>query len=159
METLPMRASEAVQLQAFIAAARGGMVTIVYRPTHICIPRAYWGDANNPHITGTALRGTVTNGYTVQFTSVVPGLVLQAGDLISLTSGTYRQMVQIVTGATAASTQMTVTVDQPIASYIAAGATVRLKQPEMNTRLVKDSFQMSKGPRPVASFQLIEVPK
>lgn len=159
METVPMKASEAVQLQAFIAAARGGMQTIVYRPKHICIPRAYWGDANNSHITGTAVRGTVTNGYTVQLTSVATGLILMAGDLISFKSGDYRQMVQIVTGATAASTQMTVTVDQPIASYIASGATVRFKQPEMNTRLVKDSFQMSKGPFPTASFQLIEVPK
>ncbi len=159
METVPMRASEAVQLQAFIAAARGGMQTIVYRPKHICIPRAYWGDADNPHITGTAARGTVTNGYTVQLTGVVPGLVLMAGDLFSMQTVDYRQMVQVVTGATAASTQMTVTVDQRISSYIAAGAIVRFKQPEMNTRLVKDSFQMSKGPFPTASFQLIEVPK
>lgn len=159
METVPMRASEAVQLQAFIAAARGGMQTIVYRPRHICIPRAYWGDANNPHITGTAARGAVTNGYSVQLTGVVPGLVLMAGDLFSMKTGDYRQMVQVVTGATAVSTQMTVTVDQRISSYISAGAIVRFKQPEMNTRLLKDSFQMSKGPFPTASFQLIEVPR
>ncbi|MFC0245827.1 hypothetical protein ACFOLL_12575 [Falsochrobactrum ovis] len=159
METLPMKASEAVQLQAFIAAARGGMGTIIYCPTHICIPRAYWGDANNSHLSGSPSRGTVTNGYTVQLTGVVPGLQLMAGDLFSLKSGDYRQMLQVVTGATAVSTTLTVTVDQPIASYIALGATVRLRQPEMNTRLVKDSFQMGKGPRPVASFQLIEVPK
>lgn len=62
METLPMKASEAVQLQAFIASAKGGMETIVYRPKHICIPRAYWGDPNHAHITGTASRGTVTGG-------------------------------------------------------------------------------------------------
>lgn len=61
--------------------------------------------------------------------------------------------------ASSDSTTLTVTVDQPIASYIASGATVRLKQPEMNTRLVKDSFQMGKGPFPTASFQLIEVPR
>lgn len=159
METVPMKASEAIQLQAFIAAARGGMVTIVYRPTHICIPRAYWGDANNSHLSGSPLRGTVTDGYTVQLTGVAAGLQLQAGDLFSLKSGDYRQMVQVVTGATATGTTITVTVDQPIASYIVSGATVRLKQPEMNTRLVKDSFQMSKGPFPTASFQLIEVPR
>jgi len=49
METLPMKASEAVQLQAFIAAAQGGMETIVYRPKHICIPRAYWGQPSGPN--------------------------------------------------------------------------------------------------------------
>lgn len=161
METLPMKASEAVQLQAFIAAAQGGMETIVYRPKHICIPRAYWGDPDNAHITGTASRGTVTGGYTVQLLNVTPGLELRDGDLISFKSGDYRQMVQIAYGggAKAVSTTMTVKVDQPIASYIAAGATARFKQPEMNTRLVKDSFQMTKGPRPTANFQLIEVPK
>jgi len=161
METLPMKASEAVQLQAFIASAKGGMETIVYRPKHICIPRAYWGDPNNSHITGTASRGTVTDGYTVQLTGVVPGLQLLDGDMFSLKSGDYRQFLQIAYGggATAVSTTITVKVDQPIASYIASGATARFKQPEMNARLVKDSFQMSKGPRPTASFQLIEVPK
>jgi hypothetical protein len=145
METWPMKASEAVQLQSFIAAAQGGMETIVYRPKHICIPRAYWGDPNNTHITGTASRGTVTGGYTVQLTGVVPGLQLMDGDLISFKSGDYRQMVQIAYGggATAISTQMTVKVDQRISSYIASGAIVRFKQPEMNTRFVKDSFQMA----------------
>lgn len=161
METHPMKASEAVQLQAFISSARGGLETIVYRPTHICLPRAYWGDPNNPHITGTASRGTVTNGYTVQLTGVVPGLQLMEGDMFSLKSGDYRQFLQIAYGGggTAASTTITVKVDQPISSYIAAGATARFKKPEMNTRLVKDSFQLTKGPRPTATFQLIEVPK
>lgn len=159
METAPMKASEAVALQAFIASARGGMETIVYRPTHICIPQAYWGNPDDPHITGTASRGTVTNGNQVQLTNVVPGLILMPGDLISFTSGTYRQMAQITVGATAASTQMTVTVDQPIASYIAAAAVVRFKKPELNTRLVPGSFQMSRGPRPTASFQLMEIPR
>lgn len=112
-------------------------------------------------IEATATRGTVTNGYTVQLLNVTPGLELRDGDLISFKSGDYRQMVQIAYGggAKAVSTQMTIKVDQPIASYIASGATVRFRQPEMNTRLVKDSFQMSKGPRPTATFQLIEVPK
>lgn len=161
METLPMKASEAVQLQAFIAAAQGGMETIVYRPKNICIPRAYWGDPNNAHITGTASRGTVTGGYTVQLTGVMPGLQLMDGDMFPLKSGDYRQMVQVAYGggAIAANTQMVVKVDQRISSYIASGATVRFKQPEMNTRLVKDSFQMTKGPWPTATFQLIEVPK
>lgn len=161
MKTVAMRAGQAVQLQAFIAAARGGMETIVYRPQHICIPRAYWGDPNNPHITGTASRGAVTNGYTVQITGVVPGLTLMDGDMFSLKSGDYRQFLQVVYGggATAASTTITVKVDQPISSYVGIGATARFKQPEMNTRLIKDSFQMSDGPFPMASFQLIEVPK
>lgn len=159
METVPMKASEAVALQAFIGSARGGMETIVYRPTHICIPQAYWGNADDPHITGTASFGTVSNGATVTINAVVVGLVLMPGDLISFTSGTYRQMAQVTVGATAASTQITVTVDQPIASYIAAGATVRFKNPELNTRLVPGTFQMSRGPFPTASFQLMEVPK
>lgn len=159
MQTVPMTAREAVQLQAFIAAARGGMETIVYRPTHICVPRAYWGDPNNAKITGTGARGAVSNGYTVQITGVSTGLQLQPGDLISFKSGDYRQMAQVVIGAIASDTTITVTVDQPIASYIASGATVRFKQPELNTRLVAGSFEMTVGPRPTAKFQLIEVPK
>lgn len=159
METLPLRVREVVQLQAFIAAARDGMETVIYRPTAVCVPQAYWGDANHPHIVGTAVRGTVTNGRTVQLTGVMPGLKLLAGDLISFTHNNYRQMSQIVTGATAVSTQMSVTVDQPIASYIAAGATVRFKRPELNTRLMPGSFQLPNGSRPVATFQLVEVPR
>lgn len=159
MQTVPMRAAEALQLQAFIGSTRGGLETIVYRPTHICLPRAYWGDPDNPHIAGTGTLGTVTNGTQVQITGVVPGLTLQAGDLISAKSGEYRQMAQIIAGGTAAATTITVTIDQPVASYIAAGAIVRFKKPELNTRLVPGSFQMSQGPFPTASFQLIEVPK
>ena len=161
METLPMKAGEAVQLQAFIAAAKGGMETIVYRPKHICIPRAYWATRITHTSPAAASRGTVTGGYTVQLRGVVPGLQLMDGDMFSMKSGDYRQFLQIAYGggATAVSTTITVKVDQPIASYIAAGATARFKQPEMNTRLVKDSFQMSKGPRPTATFQLIEVPR
>lgn len=161
MEALTMKASEAVQLQAFIAAAKGRMETIVYRPKHICIPRAYWGDPNNTHITSTASRGTVTGGYTVQLTGVVPRLRLMDGDMFSLKSGDYLQFLQVAYdgGATAVSTTITVKVDQPIASSIAAGTTARFKQPEMNARLMKDSFQMTKGPRPTTTFQLIEVPR
>ncbi|MGO1163064.1 hypothetical protein ACTOV4_14080 [Brucella sp. C7-11G] len=156
---MPLTAGQAVQLQSFIAAAKGGAETIIYRPTHICIPQAYWGDADNPRISGTATRGTVTGGYTVQLNNVVPGLILKSGDLFSLQSGDYRQMLQVVMGGVAASTTITVKVDQPISSYIGAGATVRFKRPEMNTRLVKDSFQMASGHFPTASFQLIEVPR
>lgn len=157
--TLPLKPDEVLRLQAFIAAARDGMETIVYRPTAVCVPQAYWGDADNPHITGTAMRGTITNGRIVQLTGVMPGLILQAGDLISFTHNNYRQMSQIVVGATAVSTQMSVTVDQPIASYIGAGAIARFKRPELNTRLVPSSFQMGQGFFPTASFQLVEVPR
>lgn len=161
MKTLPMRAEEAVQLQSFIATARGGINTIIYEPQHICLPRAYWGDPDSKFITNTVARGVVIGGYSVQLTGVMPGLQLMDGDMFSLQSGDYRQFLQVIYGggATAVSTHMTVKVDQPIASYISAGATVRFKQPEMNTRLVKDSFQMSDGFFPTASFQLIEVPK
>lgn len=159
MQTVPMRAHEAVQLQAFVGSARGGLETIVYQPTHICLPRAYWGDPGNPHIAGTGLLGTVTNGKQVQITGVVPGLQLMVGDLISFQSGDYRQIAQVLVGATASGTAITVTIDQPVASYITPGATTRFKSPELNTRLVPGSFQMSQGPFPTASFQLIEVPK
>lgn len=159
LDTIPLFPADILRLQAFIAAARDGMETVVYRPTAVCVPQAYWGDADNPQITGTAVRGTVTNGRTVQLTGVMPGLKLLAGDLISFTHNNYRQMSQIVIGATAVSTQMTVTVDQPIAAYIAAGAMVRFKNPELNTRIVPGTFQIGKGFYPSASFQLVEVPR
>lgn len=58
METAPLTAGQGVQLQSFIAAAKGGAETIIYRPTHICILQAYWGDADNPQISGTATRSS-----------------------------------------------------------------------------------------------------
>jgi hypothetical protein len=159
MQTIPMRTDEALRLQAFVSSARNGMETIVYRPTHMCLPQAYWGKPDHPHIAGPGALGAVTNGTQVQINGVAAGLTLMAGDLISFRSGDYRQMAQVLVGATAASTSITVTIDQPVASYIAPGAVVRFRKPELNTRLVPGSFQMSQGPRPTAQFQLIEVPK
>lgn len=159
MQTVPMRADEALRLQAFVSSARDGLETIVYCPTHMCLPQAYWGKPDHPHIAGTGVLGLVTDGTKVRLDNVTPGLTLATGDLISFRSGDHRQMTQVLVGATAAATTLTLTVDQPIASYIAPGAAVRFKNPELNTRLVPGSFQIGMAPFPVASFQLIEVPK
>jgi len=53
------------------------------------------------------------------------------GDMFSLKSGEYRQFLQVAYGGgeTAVSTTTTVKVGQPIATFIATGATARFKQP------------------------------
>lgn len=146
------------KLEAFIDRCRGGQVTVHYTPKHVCIPQAYWGDANNPAITGTATLAAI-NGNTLTFNGVASGLKLTEGDLVGFTIGDYNFIARVVADATAASTSMQVKIEPFLPSYITVGATVQFKSPVMNMRLMPRSFSVSDGFFPDASFQLIEVPK
>ncbi|WP_343314891.1 hypothetical protein AAIB41_15270 [Brucella sp. BE17] len=146
------------KLEAFIDRCRGGQVTVHYTPKHVCIPQAYWGDANNPRIAGTATL-SVINGNTLTFNNVATGLRLMEGDLIGLSYADYNFIARAVSDATAASTTVQIKVEPFLPSYIPVGSTVRFKNPVMNMRLVPNSFQVGEGKSPDASFQLVEVPK
>ncbi len=47
MRTKALKASERLLVEAFKDACRGGLQTVLYTPKHMCVPRAYWGDATN----------------------------------------------------------------------------------------------------------------
>lgn len=146
------------RLEAFSDRCRGGMVTVHYTPKDACIPQAYWGDANNPAITGTATLGAI-NGNTLTFNGVSIGLKLMDGDLIGFSIGDYRFIARVVADATAASMSMQVKIEPFLPSYIGVGSTVRFKNPVMNMRMLPNSLEIGNGFFPDASFQLVEVPK
>lgn len=146
------------RLEAFSDRCRGGMVTVHYTPKDACIPQAYWGDANNPAITGTATLAAI-NGNTLTFNGVTLGLKLTEGDLIGLSIGDYNFIARIATDAAAASTSMQVKIEPFLPSYIGVGSTVRFKNPVMNMRMMPNSLEIGNGFFPDASFQLVEVPK
>ncbi|MEJ5020613.1 hypothetical protein WH297_12840 [Ochrobactrum vermis] len=146
------------KLEAFVDRCRGGQVTVLYTPKHACIPQAYWGDANNPAITGTASLAAIS-GNTLTLNGVAIGLKLMDGDLIGFSIGDYRFIARIVANATATSTTLQVKVEPFLPSYIGVGSTVRFKEPVMNMRLLPNSLDIGDGFYPDASFQLVEVPK
>lgn len=158
MRTKPLRASERLLVEAFRDAARNGLVTVHYTPQHQCLPKAYWG---SPGAAAIADNGALKakDGYSVTVESVTNGLVLSPGDLISLTTDDYNWMARVVAGGTAADGEISLTLNVAVPSYIETGAVVRFKDIVANMRLLADSFSMSDGPLPVASFTLVEVPK
>lgn len=159
MRTVSLKAEPRLLVEAFRDATRGGQQTVLYRPKHMCIPRAYWGDATNAALTNEGSLVSVTDGRQLAIGSVTNGLTLGAGDLISLATDDYRSLHRVQTGGVAASTAIDVTVEPPVPGYIAAGAVVKFKDPELNMRVVPGSFSIPDELFPVASFTLVEVPK
>lgn len=142
MRTVPLKAGPRLLVEAFRDASRGGLQTVLYRPQHMCIPRAYWGDAGNAVLADDGNLVSVTDGRTLAVNGVATGLTLGAGDLISLATGDYRSLHRIQTGGVAAGGAISVTVEPPVPGYIAAGAVVMLKDPELNMRVVPGSFSI-----------------
>lgn len=159
MTTAPLTEAQRLNLEAFMQDAGGGMVSVLYQPKHICVPRAYWGDPNNPAILDTGVLGSIGVSGSITITSVTAGLKLMRGDLFSLVSGAYIFMVQVIADATAGGTSISVRVGPEIPSYIAIGAGVVFKNPGLNTRVVPGTVNIPDGGRyQSSSFLLQEVP-
>ncbi|MER9911709.1 hypothetical protein NKJ71_13855 [Mesorhizobium sp. M0050] len=158
MRTVPLTAAQRLLVEAFKDASRGGLITVTYTPKHMCVPRAYWGDAANTKLTNTGSLVSIT-GNSLVINSVDNGLVLAAGDIISLTTGSYNSLFRVQTGATSSSNTMTITVEPTVPSYITTGAVVTFKDPVANMRVVPGSFSMPDDFNPVATFTLVEIPK
>ncbi|MER9697668.1 hypothetical protein [Mesorhizobium sp. M0146] len=158
MRTVPLTAAQRLLVEAFKDASRGGLITVTYTPKHMCVPRAYWGDAANTKLTNTGSLVSIT-GNSLVINSVDNGLVLAAGDIISLTTGSYNSLFRVQAGATSSSNTMTITVEPTVPSYITTGAVVTFKDPIANMRVVPGSFSMPDDFNPVATFTLVEIPK
>ncbi|MER9170910.1 hypothetical protein NKI12_26865 [Mesorhizobium australicum] len=156
MKTVPLLAAQRLLVEAFKDASRGGLTTVSYTPQHMCIPRAYWGDANNTALSNTGNLVSIT-GNSLVINSVDNGLTLGPGDLISLTIGSYNSLFRVQTGATAAANTITITVEPTVPSYITTGAVVTFKNPVANMRVT--DFSIPDDFNPVATFTLVEIPK
>lgn len=158
MKTVPLRASQRLAVEAFKDACRGGLQTVLYTPQHMCVPRAYWGDAGNAALSNAGNLVSIT-GNSLVINSVDDGLTLGAGDLISATVGDYNAMFRVQIGAVAASNTITITVEPTVPSYITAGAVIAFKNPIANMRVLPGSFTIDDELMPTASFTLVEIPK
>lgn len=158
MKTKPLRASERLAVEAFGDACRGGMVTVLYRPKHQCLPKALWGQPASPLLANGALTAKAGYGVTVAAST---GLTLSGGDLLSFTTGDYNWMARVAQGGggTAAAGSVDLTLNMPVPPYIVPGAVVRFKDPIMNARMLPGSFTMPDEFNPVATFTLFEVPR
>ncbi|MFC3326203.1 hypothetical protein [Mesorhizobium cantuariense] len=158
MKTVPLTAAQRLLVEAFKDASRGGLVTVTYTPKHMCIPRAYWGDAANTKLTNTGNLVSIT-GNSLVINGVDNGLTLAAGDLISLTTGSYNSLFRVQTGAVASGNALTITVEPTVPSYITTSAVVTFKNPVANMRVMPGSFSIPDDFLPSATFTLVEIPK
>jgi hypothetical protein len=158
MKTVPLRASQRLAVEAFLDVAGGGRQTVLYTPQHMCVPQAYWGDADNAALSNAGNLVSIT-GNSLVINSVDDGLTLGAGDLISATVGDYNSLFRVQTGAVAASNTMTITVEPTVPAYITAGAVIAFKNPVANMRVLPGSFTIDDELMPTASFTLVEIPK
>lgn len=158
MRTKSLKASERLLVEAFRDATRGGLQTVLYTPKHMCLPRAYWGNPSAPALANPGSLVSVT-GNSLVINSVDNGLTLDAGDLISLTTGDYNSLFRIQSGGVAAANSITVTVEPGVPSYIEVGAVATFKNPAANMRVLPGSFSIPDEAKPVASFIMVEVPK
>ncbi|MBV2144403.1 hypothetical protein KUG47_12955 [Falsochrobactrum sp. TDYN1] len=158
METQPLPENKLAAVEAWIASARGGFETIHFIPRHMSVPQAYIGNETNPIVNDNGILAA-KSGTNLTVNSVSSGLVLTAGDLIGFSSGDYNTLGRVITGATAASTSVSITVEPPLPSHIPVGSTIVFRNPKLNTRIMPNSIFIGDGKFPSASFQLIEVPK
>lgn len=158
ISTNPLPARQRVQVELFSRIARGGMQTITYSP--VCLPQAYWGQADHPALGKTGILQSQVDQQSLNIVGVNAGLEMRAGDYLSLSTGDYHSLHQVVTGGVATSGgSLSLRVWPPVMSYITVGAVVTFKNPKMNTRLVPNSFSLSPDNLPVATWQLTEVPR
>jgi hypothetical protein len=158
MKTVPLSAAQRLLVEAFRDAARGGLTTVAYTPQHMCVPKAYWGDASNAALANAGNLVSIT-GNSLVINSVDNGLTLGPGDLISATTGGYNALFRVQTGGVAASNSITITVEPTVPAYITAGAVIAFKNPVANMRVLPGSFSIDDGLFPTASFTLVEIPK
>lgn len=159
MITAPLTNALRYSLEAFLDRANPTRASVIYTPTAVCLPRAYWGDENNAAVLNTGTITTITSGNVLAIGSVTNGLTLQPGDLISASNALNALLLRVTVGGVASGGSITVTVAPFLPSYIIAGAVVTFKKPFMLTRVVPGSYNIDDSQYPTASFQLQEVPQ
>ncbi|MGO4838347.1 hypothetical protein AB4144_39490, partial [Rhizobiaceae sp. 2RAB30] len=93
MTTAPLSFEERILLDAFHDEAGSGEKTVVFTPPRsLAVPQAYWNTPNAPALGNPGTVTAITDGHTVAFNSIAPGLELRRGDLIGLAYAGYRAL-------------------------------------------------------------------
>lgn len=160
IETQPLYDENLASFEGWLAQAQNGLQTVVYSAVgKQSLPQAYWLTPNSPTPASNGILTSITGGKVLAIGGVMTGLTMVSGDLLSLSSGDYKSLHRVTLGATSTASTLKITVEPFVPSYIPTGATVRFKDPLLNTRIVPGSVSVGDGVMPTASFQLIEVPK
>lgn len=158
VETAPLERNLIPGVQAFLEETGSGLQSVLFAPSYFDVPQAYLADPANAALADNGNLVSGSGGTTLAINGVTSGLDIRRGDMISLISGAYRSLHRIMAGAVASGGAFTLVVEPFVPTYIAAGAVVKFKDLELNTRVVPGSENMTEDFKPVATFTLVETP-
>lgn len=135
LELLAMRRSDARRLEAFLAALRGRVGTVLLGPMHYARPRG------TAVLSGVSLEENAAAGArTITLSGVGAAKTLLAGDYLQIGSGATARLHQVVEDATAsAGGVIAVTIEPALRVAAGAGAAVVLDAPKGVFRLTTDA--------------------
>lgn len=151
--TRTLRYSDGQMVNAWLDSFCGGLKPALIRSPHYCCPRAHihnrGAETRNGKLTA------ITNQNVLTVAAVHAGLVLSAGDFVSLKDGQFYALARVVE-AVADGTTRTIEIEPKLPGYIKTGAEVKFDRAELLMRM--DVSNMSKWTRDsqTVSFTFME---
>lgn len=148
-----LRYSDGQMVNAWLDSFRGGLGAALIRHPHYCCPRAHIN--NRGPETRPGKLTAIANGDELTVSTVHAGLVLSAGDYVSLQYDRYYALTRVV-DATGDGTNRTIVIEPNLPGYIQTGATVLFDRAELLMRLdITNVTQWSRDNEDV-SFTFVE---
>lgn len=148
-----LRYSDGQMVNAWLDSFRGGLGAALIRHPHYCCPRAHIN--NRGPETRPGKLTAIANGDELTVSTVHAGLVLSAGDYVSLQYDRYYALTRVV-DATGDGTNRTIVAEPNLPAYIQAGASVLFDRAELLMRLdITNVTQWSRDNEDV-SFTFVE---
>lgn len=148
-----LRYSDGQMVNAWLDSFRGGLGAALIRHPHYCCPRAHIN--NRGPETRPGKLTAIANGDELTVSTVHAGLVLSAGDYVSLQYDRYYALTRVV-DATGGGTNRTIVIEPNLPGYIQTGATVLFDRAELLMRLdITNVTQWSRDNEDV-SFTFVE---
>ncbi|WP_295964310.1 hypothetical protein [uncultured Bartonella sp.] len=148
-----LRYSDGQMMNAWLDSFRGGLGAALIRHPHYCCPRAHIN--NRGPETRPGKLTAIANGDELTVSTVHAGLVLSAGDYVSLQYDRYYALTRVV-DATGGGTNRTIVIEPNLPGYIQTGATVLFDRAELLMRLdITNVTQWSRDNEDV-SFTFVE---
>lgn len=148
-----LRYSDGQMVNAWLDSFRGGLGAALIRPPPYCCPRAHIN--NRGPETRPGKLTAIANGDELTVSTVHAGLVLSAGDYVSLQYDRYYALTRVV-DATGGGTNRTIVIEPNLPGYIQTGATVLFDRAELLMRLdITNVTQWSRDNEDV-SFTFVE---